>query len=255
MLKGLDIERYVKDIKIDEKATNKKYVLATYTFRNQIYLLKFFLQSFRTYFDTDEELNKLSGGYTKLFYKNLFFVKVIRHEIEHAYQEFLKLSGTDLESKILQNSCLITRSFHNNLLNNIEQKKYRKKYYKYYDFDPKERLAELKASMLILKISKLANIPEITQANNHMLDEYIYNTYANSISPTIYYLKQMHLTNFLKQFSWYCEDAQDCLDLVSQYFSFATRIYLGLPISNSERGILYQECEANVESSLLRKKL
>ncbi len=268
IINEFDLDEYVRDIKIIY-AGNKDSLLATYVYFKRIFKLYIFIDEFNKYFTNNKLIQKLPNEGQRLFYKNLFFVEVIRHEIEHAHQEYLKDYEESLESdillatnnpydKMISDNC----KMHNFIVNDIQSErdlirkshKFTKKVLKYYEYSPNERLAHIRSKLFSLELAKMnQDYSRIAEINNKRLNYVIYHAYQNLDSPTIYFSKKMHLMPYIEQYSWYHKNIRKCLEKSSQLYPFSERLLLGLPISTEERGIIYDEYINNETSSLIRK--
>ena len=199
----------------------------------------------------------------KLFYKNVEVLEALLHELEHANQskimenekteeaEILKLVGVGKSRELISMELKkigLSKKLIENLLNNKM-----KIYYKYYDFAPHERLAEINSHQKMSEIlSPIKNfVPNIYKLENTLvlknkLKGYTFN--HKLISPTVLYLKEQGEENNLRNFCWYDIEDNKCLELSKRFYNSEKRIRLGLPIDNYEYNNLNNEYTKFVKS-------
>ena len=199
----------------------------------------------------------------KLFYKNVEIVEALLHELEHANQSKIMEKDNTVESSILKligvgksrelfavqlKKIGLSNEFINDILSNKI-----KNYYKYYEFAPHERLAEINAHQKMSEIlSPIKNfVPNIYNIENilvlkNKLKGYTYNNIF--ISPTIFYLKNQGEGNSLEIFNWYDKDEKKCLELSKRFYNFEKRINLGLPVEINEYNKLNNNYKKLVKS-------
>lgn len=233
------VNDYVNNVKIN----NKSKLLGSYSHVDKdisINLVKI-LKDINTYkiFNQDE----------KNFYKYLKVVKTLLHELEHANQNKLKIMNNSLEGKILIKADTLcdklffdymsinkTLSFKRILLiNKIDN--YYKKYRKYYEFSPNERLAFLKADVTSLKL-----LEKFEYSMVHDYEEFKYNSdrinpYITHDNPTKYYIEKVN-----KKYDGWNEIESLCNNL-----SFEDRLLLGLEISIDEYRIIHNKLKVGLD--------
>lgn len=208
-----------------------------------------FYKELNNYINMKKSTDVLVSQNEQLFYKNIEIVDCILHELEHAKQskimendntlesDILKLTGVGksreliaLQLKKIGLSSISINNFLEEKLNN---------YYKYYDFAPHERLAEInshsKMTDILYPIKNL--VPNIYNLENILIvrSKLMGYTLNNKlISPTMLYLMGQGEENNLKKFPWYDNEWNKCLFLSKINYNKDTRIRLGLPIDNFE---------------------
>ena len=261
VIDGKELSNYLEDVRLIQKVVsdNKgKIKLATYDSD---------FKTIRIYVEAIDNLIKYNNKYKEylsheedIFYKNLLFVHIILHELEHANQQKIILEQKGIEADILKlrykNSSVIVddemvRKMKKLGLSMNSFAAYalgaQKKYEESYEFAPEERLAEIKSYKQIIniirpiskKLTRLSTIEEIK-----LLSSYLRGYEQTEISsPTIKYFTNCGQVGGLKRFNWYNDDNQICLNKCSSIYSLHDKMLYGLPISEYE----YNSVEKNIQ--------
>lgn len=165
-------------------------------------------------------------------------IQTLLHELEHANQcKKVDKKGNDLESMIITYSSLnmlltlrdgyfdklVDEGYSESLIYLYLQEK-NKRYHKYYQYAPIERLAEYyshKTMAMILK--ELGNLSVIYYFECLKLYQNYIKGYIEGITPTKFYFRMLGISEFWPKI----EEASKALD-------FESRVSLGLPINEEE---------------------
>ena len=241
------LNNYVKDIAFEPFNSQEKNSIAGYNYARKKIVI--FYERLDSYINGKRVNDAYIPEKEKIFYKNIEICQMLLHELEHANQskiidqdntlesDILKLIGVGKSREIIETR-LKNSGISNNIINIILDNK-DKVYYKYYDFAPHERLAEIKSHESIVEIiSPIKNfIPCIYNLENVLILKSKMKGYTLNkelISPTIYYLKNQGEENNLNKFLWYDKDEHKCLLLSKKLYKKERRIKLGLPIDRFE---------------------
>lgn len=160
-------------------------------------------------------------NYQNTLYLNIIILRIICHEVEHAYQEKIIYSKNCLESFILRIS----------LMNDKQGKNY--------EYNPSERLANIKPFKFIETLLKyLYRVPEIlvnSLEHDKMLQQIkSYKVTADNkfiLFPFIQFLKLADNEIILENFNWFDTNSEIMLKKCSNDLSEQERLNYGFPIS------------------------
>lgn len=158
------------------------------------------------------------GDFEKILYKNLSLLQVILHEVEHANQEKIAYNENSLEAFIIRLSYLVKPEYNEKL----------------YEFQPEERLAEIKSYENIIQFMNYFNdnlifIPELL--NMELLRRQLLGYHYKNSSINIPIVDFFTLGNK--------SELLNCIDLSSNFlkdYSLNNRFKYGFPISLDEYG-------------------
>lgn len=257
-----NLQEQVKDVKIDENIRAFREGVGEYDSTNKQITLFHKMIAFAAQLE-DQSVFCFSPTERYFFY-NLFFLKALRHEIEHANQEkimhdqqrsdtiearLLKLCQIQFDQKYVL-SCLMKGMSIEQIKKDIETKVQKQKatYQTHYKIAPEERLANYHAVQEGLKLispleSQLSHILRGEKAKYIQIKLEGYNT---ELSPTITYLRKLGLDKELRDFDWYDENDLRCLKKSQDNSSLETRLQYGLPISREE----YYEKQLELKKTL-----
>ena len=256
------LQEQVKEVKTNEKIRAFREGVGEYDSTNKQITLFHKMIAFAAQLE-DQSVFCFSPTERYFFY-NLFFLKALRHEIEHANQEkimhdqqrsdtiearLLKLCQIQFDQKYVL-SCLMKGMSIEQIKKDIETKVQKQKatYQTHYKIAPEERLANYHAVQEGLKLispleSQLSHILRGEKAKYIQIKLEGYNT---ELSPTITYLRKLGLDKELRDFDWYDENDSRCLKKSQDNYSLETRLQYGLPISREE----YYEKQLELKKTL-----
>lgn len=191
-------------------------------------------------------------NYEKIMWRNLKVAQIILHELEHAYQSkvFDENNNIKIEDKII-NICLqSTKYFEDPIFLKQMQTgevsvqetilkllKIKKMYEQCYNFNPLERMAQIKSlNLLVLSLEMIQHhIPKLySYEKNNLLVEMLngYSEYGKC--PTHIYLHAIDKLDEWQKFSFYHDNEDELESKVRIQYKLAKRLTLGLPISHGE---------------------
>lgn len=199
--------------------------------------------------------SEMFNNIEKLFYGNLIVSQVILHELEHADQN-KKFDSNDMDTetrlikislrevKLLKDPEALFDVYIKMGLTPQEVICYfqRKKqlYKEYYDYNPIERLAQIRAyktitdSICSLK-DRLPNLYELEYASyiKNLLAGYEYDS-NGLVAPTVRYMTGMNYTDSWKSFDFYDSDPTEMMKNLSKDYNLISRFTFGLPVTVCE---------------------
>lgn len=234
--KHLKIEDYLQNINFYKE--DQKNILSNYTLDTR---------TLNFYWNTFFRLKKIPKNHKfeileVLFATYLFAIEVLAHELEHAHQfSLVDFHHEDLKTEILRATTKIFReeyyynphsimtfspifNIYQKLFVNPKKEQKMNEYYQNYLYAPFERMADLEARGLILKIIA-AKKDALINLHNFYADLLLRKSlqpYYDELNPTKYYFKQMGLET-----DWQNLQIPENLPLEERY-------YLGLEISPEE---------------------
>lgn len=185
-------------------------------------------------------------GFELNLFKNLIVAQYIFHELEHVYQE-KKRNNPDnsVEVRLLEVSANIFArgTFPFEELTDIIAK-YKLLYDKYYIFNPSERLAEINSYRLIVKLlDQIKNRVNALYEYEKMIllasKLYAYNYCLTC--PTETFLCGIQKEEIWHGFEFYDSNRSKMFEKTKEKYCLEERLYLGLPISQSENFFLSHE--------------
>lgn len=256
-----NISKYIKNIEFKPINSQDNSSIAGYNYKEKKIIL--FYEQLNKYLNTKKSSDVFISSSEKIFYKNVEIVDSILHELEHAKQSKVMETESNLESSILKITGVgksrelfeaqLRKMGYGNALVNIFLEEKMKNYYKYYNFAPHERLAEINAhSKMADIIYPIKNfIPNIYKLENIFIVRNKLKGYTldnKLISPTVYYLRNQNEEVNLNKFSWYDKNEDKCLVLSKNLYNTEKRINLGLPIDSIEYSRLNRDYNKLVKS-------
>lgn len=235
------LEDYVKDVHLSYKSSNNNLnkharEVMSYNFQFKEIILNV---DGLTYFLSN---NNYSGS-TALFKTNFTLLQFILHEIEHSrHYKIMDFSDDDLSKllKIIYGLSLDSFEKTSSIVDKLSDEGYnfseifnffeakRKRYEKFYDLNPVERIAEIDSNKSILNIMK--------DEKNILKDIYIY-FYYNYLYNYLrgYKYKNGLLVAPTKEYILKMDNKKiDLLNEINVGYSVQDRMYMGFPITNME---------------------
>lgn len=193
--------------------------------------------------------------YERILFRIMFITQAVLHELEHAYQCKISMTGADnsVFTKLIKASnylaiALKNPKFINSLAkNNINIEAIlaychinRTEYERNYIFDPMERTAEIYSysticeSMKLIK-DKFANLNEycIASLYQKMLRGYE-ESWSFGLCPSQVYLFNMNKGNVWQEMPFYDENYLELIENAKRDHNFNSRLLLGLPVESEE---------------------
>ncbi len=222
--------------------------------------IEFFYEGITRYIDDGLIYFELLTKFEQELLKNAIVTSITLHECNHALEEKIKQEEKSIESSIYSISDpnrynqLLTKSTNkeNSSIIILKSEQAITNYEQQYFNSPTERMAEIKAYQTIVNVlsgnpletPNLLNYYQ-TLFNQEMLFGYVeenrrrVNPFFNG--PFIEYMKNNGNLSEMEMFDWYSDDAEKCFFHTTRQYSFPTRLYYGLPISNKEYNKVYQK--------------
>jgi hypothetical protein len=216
------LEKYISDFLID----NSISCLGSYSPIDKVILIN----------------EKLINNTPRLYDPKIFALSVIRHEMEHARNlKRVYEGGNDIESTVVRYS-LIDYIQQNGLYSPFgfqydNQPHYHFKKKSNYEFDPEERIADIKSNKYIVNLLK----NQRTSRDLLVARSFLYYAYIRGYKDNRYYLEPPTYT-YLMNMEMYRDYYLLKRIVDNNNYSLYTRVLLGLPITYNEK-----------ESALLRK--
>lgn len=246
-----NLSSYVKEVTVQENSSkiyDDKFI-RTATYNNK--KIQFYIDGLNKYVNKMSRIYLLYTSNDIMLYRNLIITRTILHELEHSNQKKIIDNEQNLESDILKLQSEFTWEFiydellKSNCLPNettqkLAQKIFIKVYQDVYFLDPAERLANIKASKIILQILSLLDY------NNDILIKLLEDSFKNYllrgyeeldgkiVPPTPEYFRLIGKKEKLNKFLWYNEEHAKCLKLTKEKYSLDKRLLYGLPITDKE---------------------
>lgn len=185
-----------------------------------------------------EDFKGLLSSESLYLFINLYILKVLFHELNHALQiKYINKKNNDVETILLLYSYFTLNIF---LTINSNFKQNTLLYKKTYNYNPAERLAEIDALSCIIKfIDKQQcvniNIKKLFQVQliNTQLLKYK-SIFKNIQVPSYLFLSKIGFERVWNSFDFMSDGYENQLKLAMKYYSLEDRLKLGLPISNDE---------------------
>lgn len=251
VVNALDLNEYVKGHTIINKPWNgsDKIKAAKYNYSSK--KITFYLQTALEFYIYNSNKFRLDT-WEKIAFIYDRVMQTLLHELEHSNQpQKIDFESQDLEKVILGYTnipILLYEHFYklieqgysgqkaNELIaekNNISRQ--------YYNYNPKERLAEYYSHKTMATILKeLGTLPNISYFECLKLCQNYIKGYIDGVVPTKFYFKMLGLSDFWPK-----------ILLQSQNLDFETRVSLGLPISKEEYKYL-ESTTATLERLLIK---
>lgn len=254
MVSNMHLNDYARKIEF-KKYGDKLETHASYNGKNNTII--FYISSIEEYMKNNHEI-QLSPIERK-YSRHCQVVRIVRHEIEHAnHKAILEMNEDNVITRILKATEISQKNFDEKIEKIIRQPfpirnlmtwkmyleiaNYNRKYSKYWEYIPDERLAEICGVNLVLNL--LEKMEETNHTSFGLLKEYYQNQllkiircgYEKTLSPALFYF------NKLKQY-------KDCLDIIdmSQELSIEERMALGLKISPQELDEFLENSEISIQ--------
>ena len=188
--------------------------------------------------NSTEDFKGLLSSESLYLFINLYILKVLFHELNHALQiKYINKKNNDVETILLLYSYFTLNIF---LTINSNFKQNKLLYKKTYNYNPAERLAEIDALSCIIKfIDKQQcvniNIKKLFQVQliNTQLLKYK-SIFKNIQVPSYLFLSKIGFEHVWDSFDFMRDGYESQLKLATKYYSLEDRLKLGLPISNDE---------------------
>lgn len=250
-----NLNEYVKDIHFyegEQLMENNKIQLASYNIVDRF--MAFNVATIREYLEIyGRNYSSYFSDVEQMFYNNLLISHIILHELEHAdqnkkYNSAIHNTENTLIRIAFRGSYLfkdplvcfkeLTNMGYTLSQIDIMLKQRRNLYKEYYNYNPTERLADIKSYNTLAK--SLSHLKK--QMPN--LYEYEYINYMKSLisgydldtlqAPTITYVGALGFPNDWSKFHFYDEDPQIMMDQIFDQHSFIERLAFGLPVTYGE---------------------
>lgn len=188
--------------------------------------------------NSTEDFKRIFSSENLYLFINLYVLKVLFHELNHALQiKCINKKNNDIETILLLYS-YFTLNIFSATNSNIKQNTLL--YKKTYNYNPAERLAEIDALSCIIEfIDKQQcvniNIKKLFQVQliNTQLLKYK-NIFKNIQVPSYLFLSKIGFEHIWNSFDFMNDGYENQLKLAMEYYSLEDRLRLGLPISNDE---------------------
>lgn len=249
------LNNYVRNIRFtNELEKNDCGVLcAAYSPLTKEVLLDY--ESMQIVMENSSYYESLFGDLEQVMFRNMTITQIILHELEHAYQHKQADNKMDnsIERKLINASFVLEQAMKNPkfitaILNGeipsnevlIYVLQNRELYKRYYAFNPIERLAQINSFRNIVDLIEpiKRHIPNLYEFQNASLVEEMLMGYEDSwhqgICPTQVYLSGTRQSKVWSEFDFYNQDSSQLLKSVSNQYSLARRLQLGLPVSYDE---------------------
>lgn len=212
-----DLHKYISNIKVQQigsknLASYSNYEKSIIIYSNVIDLMLYNI----------EKHIKLINEFERNLYKNLLILQVVFHEIEHANQDKIMFTENNLEAFIIRLSLMVN---NNDFL---------------YEFDPKERFAEIKSFREIIStinpiVNKIKNTSNLIQIEKlqRLMRGYHYEE-KEIKSPFITYFTLGDKSFLLNAFEWYSNDYEKTLTQTLELYEIQNRLKYGFPITLNE---------------------
>lgn len=247
-----NLDNYVSEVGIINKLVyqKKRLIVAEYNFLTMS--LDLYYPSIKKFLELMNDYDPLFTPFEQLMYRNLKLTSMILHELEHAYQNkqandindnslqnrIVKVSGA-LDQKMKLLKALLEKRITLEEFNEYTEE-HKKAYYRLYNLNPYERLAQINSFQTILRSTSSikTSIPNLYEFELASLAEEMLKGYPETMKqgscPTETYLYSIKEPKLWTSFEFYSQNPEQLFENVSVEYSLKDRLSLGLPVSESE---------------------